>query len=273
MWTKRCKWTAKSLLAASVASMALSVCLCVGTTCAWFQDTLKNPGTIQIGYFLVDTTAVLGQTRSASQVSSSGTVLPQGFYQLTVKGLGNTSGFAKIVLSANVSGDPTAVYTTPLMRGGTAYTYELMLNEQTTVRVGSVWAAAAPESALENGERITYGRPPAPPPSEEEEVEGEQEEQNDTPAADGGTQPPSADTAATEQSTPSADDTSADGGTKPPSADTAVTEQSTPSADDTSADGGTQPPSADTAATEQSTPSADDTSADGGTQPPLPTRR
>ncbi|MBE6973781.1 MAG: hypothetical protein E7440_07960, partial [Ruminococcaceae bacterium] len=194
--------TMRCLLGASVMGAALSVCLCVGSTFAWFQHTVSNENVIEIGTFGTNATMALTQTRSIAQVSSAATVFPPGFYDLSIRGVGNTPGYARIFLDAVNSDFRSDTYYTKQLSGKSAYTFQIMLHEPTAIRVVPVWGRMDGESPLDEEEIIWYGRPPIV----EKPKEDESQQENDAeviPPAEG---TDSAPTPGNGEGTPPADD-------------------------------------------------------------------
>lgn len=195
------KWV-RLLFGTSVASIALSVCLCVGSTFAWFQHSLSNESAIQIGTFNTRATISVAESKAknATALSAADTILLPGAYDLSVRGTGNTPGYALIFLEAATSNFRKDVYYTPQLNNGTGYTYRIVLHEPTAIRVTSVWGAMEGDSPLKKDAVIWYGRPPVTKPAEEETAKTPSEEQTggvtDAPLAEsaqpagGAEQPP-----------------------------------------------------------------------------------
>lgn len=201
------------MLVAGVLSMVLSISLCVGSSLAWFEHTLKVENELEIGFF--DATAIVGlsKTRSVEQLSSRDTILPTGAYQLSVHGVGNTSGCVLISLNATQSDTPAVVYRTRQLSGGVICTYEFVLNEETAVSVDPVWGRTRQGTLLEDGACLTYGAlPPAEEPQENEQTastDAEQIDSTETAPPTGSIDTATGDTTATgnRDNTPSTDGT------------------------------------------------------------------
>ena len=174
------KWV-RLLFGASVASIALSVCLCVGSTFAWFQHSLSNESTIQIGTFNVRATIGVAESKAknATALSAADTILLPGAYDLSVRGTGNTPGYALIFLEAATSDFRKDAYYTPQLNNSTGYTYRIVLHEPTAVRVTPVWGKMEGDNPLKKDAIIWYGRPPVTKPPAEEETTVPSEEQTD----------------------------------------------------------------------------------------------
>ena len=175
--------TTRGILAVSVLSMALSVCMCVGTTFAWFEATVKNENVIAIGEFTTNATITSTQARSATRVSGTAQVFLPGSYDLTVRGVGNTPGYALIFLDATTSDFRSDAYYTKQLRGGSVCTYRIVLHEPTAIRVTPVWGNMEGENPLKEDTIIWYGRPPVVNKTEDDEAKQTGEE-NTTPTVD-----------------------------------------------------------------------------------------
>ncbi len=267
----------RSAVAAGLLGVALAVSLGVGSSFAWFNDTVGSDSTITIGTFGTNVSVVSTMARSGPiGLSGKATVLPAGFYGLVVRGQGNTVGYARIFFDAQQSDTPTEVLATQLLTGGTTYTYNIMLHEPTAVSIVSVWDDEGDARAQEDGYMLNYGRPPMPESTEEEP--SEEGAETDSVTGDtsgepttGGTDSASSDSTS---STPPSGDTgnaspSGDTGNTPSSGDTGST-SNTPSSGSTgsassSGDTGGTPSSGDTS----STPSSGNTggASDAGADP------
>ena len=185
MRKKSNKQTGK-ILAASVLGMMLSVCVCVNSSFAWFVAGLENTNVIQIGWFEVEAQLVPVDGHGGPvELSCAAAPLPAGYYELRVRGKGNTPGYALIFLDAVVSDYPDDVRYTERLTGK-EYTYYLMLNEPADVWIEPVWAEMEGEAPLEQEDSILYGRPPqtteaTEEPSEEQSVEPPAEQSTEQP--------------------------------------------------------------------------------------------
>lgn len=241
----------RTVLAAGVLSMVLSVCLCVGSTYAWFNHSLGSENTITIGTFRTIATAGLSEARSVTHLSAADTIFPAGSYDLSVRGVGNTPGYALIFLEAATSDFRKDVYYTPQLNGGTEYTYRIVLHEPTAIRVTPVWGRMEGDAPLEEDKIIWYGRPPvveqpeeqtqsdapdktggvsATPPTESEETVTPNDSAQTAPSADGTQTTPTTDSTPSTTPTDSADTTTGGAGDVP----------SVGGADSTPTTGGTQ---------------------------------
>lgn len=173
---KNASQSIRGLLALSVLGMVLSVCLCVSSTYAWFNHSLGSENTITIGTFRTVATAGLSEARSVTYLSAVDTIFPAGSYDVSVRGVGNTPGYALIFLEAATSDFRKDVYYTPQLNGGTGYTYRIVLHEPTAIRVTPVWGRMEGDAPLEEDKIIWYGRPPV--------VEQPKEEQTQSAAPD-----------------------------------------------------------------------------------------
>lgn len=167
----------RTVLAIGVLSMVLSACLCVGSTYAWFNHSLGNENTIKIGSFGVRATAGLSEAKSSTPLSSADTILSPGSYDLSVRGVGDTPGYALIFLEAATSDFRKDAYYTPQMNGGTEYTYRIVLHEPTAIRVTPVWGRMEGDTPLKEDKIIWYGRPPVVEQPEEEQTQSAATEQ------------------------------------------------------------------------------------------------
>ena len=161
----------RTVLAIGVLSMVLSACLCVGSTYAWFNHSLGSENTIMIGTFRTVATAGLSEARSVTHLSAADTIFSAGSYDVSVRGVGNTPGYALIFLEAATSDFRKDVYYTPQLNGGTGYTYRIVLHEPTAIRVTPVWGRMEGNAPLEEDEIIWYGRPPVVEQPEEEQTQ------------------------------------------------------------------------------------------------------
>ncbi len=243
--------TNKLVLAAGVLSMVLSACLCVGSTYAWFNHSLGSENTIKIGTFRTVATAGLSEAKSSTPLSSADTIFSPGSYDLSVRGVGDTPGYALIFLEAATSDFRKDVYYTPQLNGGTGYTYRIVLHEPTAICVTPVWGRMEGDAPLEEDKIIWYGRPPVVEQPEEQA-------QSDAPDQTGGVTatPPteSAETVAPNDSTQTEQPT--DGTQTTPTTDSTPSTTPTDSADTTTGGAGNVP----------SVGGADSTPTTGGTQ-------
>ena len=251
----------RGVLAASALSMVLAACLGVGSTFAWFQDGLGSENTIKIGSFGVRATASLSEAKSATQLSSTDTVFSPGSYELSVRGVGDTPGYALIFLEASTSDFRKDSYYTPQLNGGTEYTYRIVLHEPTAIRVTPVWGRMEGDAPLKEDKIIWYGRPPvvkqpeeeqngdvtAAPPTENAETVTPNNSTQTAPPADGTQTTPLADSTSPATPAEGAGTTPDEGKQTAPPTDGAPT--ATPADDVTTTTGG-----------------GEDTSTTGGTQ-------
>lgn len=180
----------RTALAAGVLSMVLSVCLCVGSTYAWFNHSLGSENTITIGTFGTVATVGLSEARSSTPLSSADTIFPAGSYDLSVRGVGNTPGYALIFLEAATSDFRKDTYYTPQLNNGTGYTYRIVLHEPTAIRVTPVWGRMEGDAPLKEDKIIWYGRPPIVEQPEEEQTQSAAAEQSGGVSATPSTESP-----------------------------------------------------------------------------------
>ena len=256
------KWV-RLMFGASALSMVLSVCLCVGSTYAWFQDSLGSKNTITIGTFRTVATVGLSEARSVTHLSAADTIFPAGSYDLSVRGVGNTPGYALIFLEAATSDFRKDSYYTPQLNGGTGYTYRIVLHEPTAIRVTPVWGRMEGDAPLKEDKIIWYGRPPVVEQPEEEQTQSAAPDQTGGVTATPPTE--SAETATPNDSTqtaPPADGTQ----TTPPTDSTSPTNPADGAESAPAIENVTAIPPADSMQTATASGSAQSTPATSGTQ-------
>ena len=165
-----------ALFTGAVSLLLTSACL-VGTTFAWFNATVTSTNVLTIGSYSVTSSveSVTGaQTLAVSQLLPEG-VTPAGMYNLKVTARGDSTGFARIRITAmDGSLAPTTVFT-PLLAPGDSVSYSLNLGRHAYVEVASVWSATQTQTPLRANSSILYGVVVKPTLKEEDKQEDKQQ--------------------------------------------------------------------------------------------------